>query len=153
MEWLTQLQGQLIGLDTAPLIYLVEENPNYEDIVDPFFEALDRDEFRVVTSVVTLVEVLVYPLRAASAELAQLYREILFDQDNLATVSVSPRIAELAAHLRAIHNLRTPDAIQLATAIQEGALFFLTNDDRLPAMPNLEILVLDELRNPPNLRS
>jgi hypothetical protein len=25
MEWLTQLQGQVIGLDTAPLIYFIEQ--------------------------------------------------------------------------------------------------------------------------------
>lgn len=26
MEWLVQLQGQIVGLDTAPLIYFIEEN-------------------------------------------------------------------------------------------------------------------------------
>lgn len=29
MEWMTQLQGQIVGLDTAPLIYFIEENPVY----------------------------------------------------------------------------------------------------------------------------
>lgn len=32
MEWLVQLQGQIVGLDTAPLIYFIEENPNYLDV-------------------------------------------------------------------------------------------------------------------------
>ena len=147
MEWLVQLRGQIVGLDTAPLIYFVEENPAYLEIVDAFFEALARGEFRVVTSIVTLVEVLVYPLRAGNTELAQQYRDILFNQENLVTVLVSPEIAELASQLRAVHNLRTPDAIQIATAIQEEASFFFTNDGRLSPLPNLDILVLDELRN------
>ena len=125
MEWLVQLRGQILGLDTAPLIYFVEENPDYLEIVDAFFEALARGEFRVVTSIVTLVEVLVYPLRAGNTELAQQDRDILFNQENLVTVLVSPEIAELASQLRAVHNLRTPDAIQMATAIQEEASFFL----------------------------
>jgi hypothetical protein len=29
MEWLNELQGKIIGLDTAPLIYFIEENPSY----------------------------------------------------------------------------------------------------------------------------
>jgi hypothetical protein len=40
MEWVNALKGSVVGLDTAPLIYLIEENPTYVTIVDPFFEAL-----------------------------------------------------------------------------------------------------------------
>jgi hypothetical protein len=29
MEWLTRLQGQVVGLDTAPLIYFIEQNLTY----------------------------------------------------------------------------------------------------------------------------
>jgi hypothetical protein len=35
----------------------------------------------------------------------------------------------------------------MATAIREGASFFLTNDARLPSLPGLTVLVLDNLRN------
>ena len=38
------------------------------------------------------------------------------------------------------------DLSQMATAICEGASFFLTNDARLPSLPELEVLVLEELR-------
>ena len=55
MEWLTQLQGQVVGLDSAPLIYFIEENPTYLEMTDAFFEAMVRGEFRVVTSVVISV--------------------------------------------------------------------------------------------------
>jgi hypothetical protein len=79
MEWLVQLHGQIVGLDTAPLIYFIEENPNYLDITDVFFEAMFRGEFSVVTSVLTITEVLVYPLRQGNTTLAQQYREILFN--------------------------------------------------------------------------
>jgi predicted nucleic acid-binding protein len=146
MEWLAQLQGQVVGLDSAPLIYFIEENPTYLEMTDAFFEAMVRGEFRVVTSVVTLLEVLVYPLRQGNRILAQQYRDILFNEEGLTTIEVSPAIAEIAAQLRATYNLRTPDAIQMATAIRQGASFFLTNDSRLPSLPGLEVLVLEELR-------
>ena len=145
MEWLTRLQGQVVGLDTAPLIYFIEQNPTYLEIVRAFFRAMDRGDLRVVTSTLTLTEVLVYPLRQGNTELARQYQDILFDQENLITLPVSPEIAELAAQLRASRNLRTPDAIQMATAIHGGATFFFTNDLRLPIIPNLEIIVLDAI--------
>jgi predicted nucleic acid-binding protein len=59
---------------------------------------------------------------------------------------VSPAIAEEAAQLRATYNLQTPDSIQMATAISAGASLFLTNDARLPSLPGLEVLLLEELR-------
>ncbi|MBC6473867.1 MAG: type II toxin-antitoxin system VapC family toxin [Hormoscilla sp. GM102CHS1] len=146
MQWINQLQGQIVGLDTAPLIYFVEENQTYLQMVDPFFEALGRGEFTVVTSAVTLLEALVQPLRRGDTMLAQQYRDILFNQEGLTMIEVSPDIAETAAQLRAIHNIQSLDAIQLATAIRGGAAFFLTNDVRLPSsLPGLTVLLLDEL--------
>ena len=57
MEWIAALQGKVVGLDTTPLIYFIEENPAYLKTVHPFFEAMDHGEFSVVTSIVTLLEV------------------------------------------------------------------------------------------------
>jgi predicted nucleic acid-binding protein len=133
-------------LDTTPLIYFIEENPVYLDMVCPFFEAMDNGDFSVVTSIVTLLEVLVHPFRHGDTVLAQQYRDILLNAKGLTTLLLSQDIAEEAARLRATHNIRTPDAIQMATAIYAGASFFLTNDSRLPSLPELEMLILDELK-------
>ena len=59
MGWIESLRGHVVGLDTAPLIYFMERHPTYLEIVRPFFVALDQGEFRAVTSVITLLEVLV----------------------------------------------------------------------------------------------
>jgi predicted nucleic acid-binding protein len=58
-------------------------------------------------------------------------------------------VAEEAARPRARHSLRTPDAIQLATAVQAGATFFLTNDSGLPKLASLNLLVLNQLLSQP----
>jgi predicted nucleic acid-binding protein len=117
MEWLIQLQGKVVGLDTAPLIYFIEQNEAYLKLVRPFFQAMSQGDFQVVTSALTLTEVLVHPLRSGNIELAEQYRDIILEQENLITVPVSVEIAEIAAQLRARQNLRTPDAIQIATAM------------------------------------
>ena len=145
MEWLTQLQGQVVGLDTAPLIYFIEQNDTYLGLVRTFFKAMNQGQFQVVTSTLTLTEVLVHPIGLGNLELAQQYRDIIIDEENLATLPVSVKIAEVAAKLRAKQNLRTPDAIQIATAMEGGAKFFFTNDLRLAGVPDLQVLVLDRL--------
>jgi predicted nucleic acid-binding protein len=73
VEWLTNLYGKTTGLDTAPLIYFIEENPKY------------------------------------------------------------------------LKQVRTPDAIQLSTAITAGANVFLTNDVRLPRLKAIRIIALESI--------
>jgi predicted nucleic acid-binding protein len=145
MGWLATLRGKVVGLDTTPLIYFIEENPTYLELVSPFFEAIDQGEVNAVTSIVTLLEVLVHPFQHGDAALVQQYRDILLNAQGLTTILLSQDIAEEAARLRAAHNIRTPDAIQMATAIYVGASYFLTNDARLPSLPELKVLVLDQV--------
>jgi len=111
MEWIAPLRGKTVGLDTAPLIYFIEENPRYLEMLSGFFAAMDRSEFSVVTSTVTLLEVLVHPLRHGDTRLAEQYRDILLRAEGLTTIELTREIAEGAARLRATYHLRTPDAI------------------------------------------
>ncbi|GAC1354635.1 MAG: PIN domain-containing protein [Ktedonobacteraceae bacterium] len=149
MGWVDLLRGSKVGLDTAPLIYFTEENPKYIQVVDPFFEALRRGEFTVVTSTVTLLETLVNPIKQGNTELAKAYRNFLFRTRGVTIISLDRSIAEEAARLRAFHKIRTPDSIQMATAIKMNATYFLTNDSRLPSIPELKIITLDELKTRP----
>jgi predicted nucleic acid-binding protein len=144
VEWIDGLQGKTVGLDTAPLIYFIEDNPDYIETVRLFFEAMDRGDFLVVTSTVTLLEVLVHPLRSNNKELATEYRDILLNS-RLMTLEVSSPIAELAAHLRSAYDIRTPDAIQVSAAISAEATHFFTNDVRLPKIPDINIISIDAL--------
>lgn len=59
MGWVDSLRGKAVGIDTMPVIYYIEEHPLYLDMLDPFFNAVDRGDFTVITSIITLLEVLV----------------------------------------------------------------------------------------------
>jgi hypothetical protein len=48
MEWIDALRGSTVGLDTGPLIYYIEEHPAFLARIKPFFEAAERNEFRIV---------------------------------------------------------------------------------------------------------
>ena len=146
MAWTDELRGRVVGLDTAPLIYYVERKQPYVDTVRPFFDALAAGEFRVVTSVLTVSEALVQPVRHNDTPLAAHYRSILLNTPGLIIMPVSLLIAERATDIRADYRrVRLPDAVQLATALIGGADFFLTNDIALPSLPGLKMLVVEDL--------
>jgi hypothetical protein len=49
MECLTRLQGKLVGLDSALLIYLTEQNPTYLEMFPALFQPMNWGAFRVVS--------------------------------------------------------------------------------------------------------
>ncbi len=146
MAWLEDLRGKVVGLDTAPVIYYLESHEDYRELLHPFFAMVSKKECSVVTSVMTLVEGLILPLRAKDYEWERKYYTFLYSIDGVKTCDVSPNIAERAARLRATHNITAPDAIQVATAITARASVFLTNDAQLSSIPGIKVLVLKNLK-------
>ena len=87
---------------------------------------------------------LVHPLRDGNKKLADKYKTILLSSIGLLTLEISHEISERAALLRAKHGFRTPDAIQLATAIISKSDYFLTNDPALKKVEGIKVVVLDD---------
>jgi predicted nucleic acid-binding protein len=135
-----------LACDTAPIIYFVEAHPRYDPLVINVFQRIADGAIAGVTSVITLTEVLIQPLRQSNAVLQQEYRELLLHSANFQMLSITPEIAERGAELRARHSLRTPDALQVATGLVAGCEAFLTNDRGLQRVTELRVLVLDDLK-------
>lgn len=138
--------SKTVFLDTAPLIYFIEGHSAYQPILSRLFDFNDKGSFSFVTSSVTLLEVLVKPLREGQKAIAEQYRYILTTAPGIELFDVTSAIAEQAAQIRARYNIRTPDAIQLATCIELGADYFLTNDNRLKAVSETTIVAVGELQ-------
>ena len=66
-----------VGIDTAIFIYFIEEDARYISTIAPLFEAADAGEIEIVTSALTLLEVLVVPYRAGNIALAERYEAVL----------------------------------------------------------------------------
>ena len=133
-----------VAIDTAPLIYLIEEHADYLPVVAPLFADADRGRFDVVTSALTLLEVLVVPLRVGRLELARRYGSVLTRARGLHLVDLDRDQLRAAAQLRASYRVRTPDALQIAACLSYGCSAFLTNDRRLPNIPGLQTLQLQD---------
>ncbi len=147
---MTRLDDSLAGVtrlacDTAPIIYFIEAHPRYDALVTSVFQRIAAGTITGFTSVITLTEVLIQPLRQMNINLQREYRNLLLHSENFQTLPATHEIAERGAELRARYNLRTPDALQVAAALMAGCEAFLTNDVALQRVTELRVLVLDDL--------
>jgi predicted nucleic acid-binding protein len=131
-------------LDTAPVIYFIEENPQYLARVRLAFDHIDAGELTAVTSPITLSECLVHPYRLRQPQAVAAFRELIVYGDNVTFFAIDDEIADNAASLRAHHNLTLADALQAATALAAGCDAFLTNDPALKRVSALDVIVLGE---------
>ena len=132
-----------VALDTSIFIYHLEATPSYADLAGEVFTWLERSPNSAVTSSLTMTELLVQPYRAANEPLVNQYYALLSLFPNLVWVAPDLEIADTAARIRAHHRLRTPDAVQAATAIRRSATALLTNDSKLARVAEIEVGVLD----------
>jgi predicted nucleic acid-binding protein len=136
---------ETIFLDTAPFIYFFEENETYVERVGSLFVASEESGCRFVTSLITYIEILTLPERMGKHRLAAKYRDFLTNSNSLSIHPLNLAVADEAVRIRARHGLRTPDAIQLATARVCGADHVVTNDKRWRAVSGLHVVLVDEL--------
>jgi predicted nucleic acid-binding protein len=129
-----------IGIDTQIVVYLIERHNDYLSLVRPLFEAADRGESELVTSAVTLLELLVVPYRAGDRALADRYEALLTRSRSVTVVEIDRSLLRAAAQLRATTGMRTPDALQLSAALRRRCGAFVTNDRRLTSLPTLPVI-------------
>ena len=143
MGLIKSLYGKRIFLDTTPLIHYIEGNNIYVEKLNELFLIQSRCQF--ITSVITLSEVLVMPLKEGNTTLAKQHEIVLTQAENIDIHEISIQIAKETARLRAEYTIKTPDAIQLATAKYCSVDYFLTNDLRLKVVRDLNIITLNDL--------
>lgn len=134
-----------IYIDTVVVIYAVEQAPVYGSLLADLWAKVQAGNLEVLTSELTFMEVLVIPIRNSDTFLTDAYKRLL-RSPQIKLVPINQLILEKAARLRAVTpSLRTPDAIHIATAITSGCNPFLTNDQRLRIIPDLPVVILDEV--------
>ena len=133
--------GSRIYLDANVWIYALE---GYAAALTALFARIDAGELTAITSEFTLAEVLVKPFADANLALQQLYAETLQARLALRIVPITRDILIAAARLRAQHpTLKMPDALHAATALADGAQYFVSNDARFVVLPELTQLSIN----------
>ena len=139
-SWGGLQQDDLVVVDSAPLIYLLDGHPAFAPLFDGLFEAYERGVVRIALSTIAVAEVLAGPFKHGQEALAKRYEKVLADFE---LVPVSQDIAVTAARLRAGTGLRLPDALQAATALEIGAVALVTHDRDFSRLTGLRVIVGD----------
>jgi predicted nucleic acid-binding protein len=93
------------------------------------------------TSRLSWLECRIKPLRASDSKLLALY-DSFFASTEVVVLELTREVVEKATELRATLNVKTPDALHLASAILSGATAFLTGDKGLTRCTEIGVEVL-----------
>lgn len=132
--------GAIVTMDTAPIIYFLQDHPVFAPLYAPVFEAAEKGELGIVISAITLTEVLTGPLKAGDEVSAARFREALTRSPGWELVPVDEQVAAAAARFRAQYGLRTPDAIQIATTVVSRSHALITSDKGFRKVRGISVL-------------
>ena len=134
-----------VYLDANCFIYSVEGVEPYYTILKPLWRAVGNKKFTIITSEITLLEVLVKPLKIGDFDVANDFRVILHQSPEVRMMPITQDILEDAARLRATTSFKTPDAIHAATALGHQCVTFMTNDSAFRQITALPVMLLNEI--------
>jgi predicted nucleic acid-binding protein len=137
--------SDIIFLDTAPFIYFFERHSGYFPVIEQFFDALYATGAQAITSIITYIEITTHPARQGKTQLVRKYRDYLSNSDNLSLFPLDMNIADHVVDLRARYQFKTPDAIQLGTALACGADYIITNDRAWQRFEEIKIVLVEKL--------
>ena len=127
----------LLLLDSAPIIYFLEDHPRLAPCFQPLFDAHATNTVRFAITTITIAEVLSGPLRAGDDVLVRRYRRLL---ESWQVIPLDAEIAERAASVRVATHLKLPDAIQVASALAVHADALVTHDRDFSSVQSLRII-------------
>jgi predicted nucleic acid-binding protein len=127
----------LLLIDSPPIIYFLEDHPQFAPGFAPLFAAHAVGRLRFAVTTITVAEVLVGPLLAGNDALAQRYRAIF---ESWQPVALDLEIAASAARLRASLRLGLADAVQAASALAINAAALVTHDRDFSRLRSLRII-------------
>jgi predicted nucleic acid-binding protein len=137
--------GDIIFLDTAALIYFFEQHPDFFPALEAFFDQLYKTDAQAITSIITYIELTTHPARRGKKQLARKYRDYLTNSENISLFPLDIGIADHVVEMRAKYHFKTPDAIQLGTAVACGADYIITNDKSWQKFKEIKVILVGEL--------
>ena len=129
----------IVYLDTNIVIYTVEQNPVFGPKVRTRLATARAVGDTLMISDLTRMECLVGPLKSGDAAVEADFHTFF---GVTRVVAITAAVCDRAARIRATHNFKPMDALQLAAAVEHGASIFLTADARLGSFTGLTVEVL-----------
>ena len=125
-------KSRVISLDSNIFIRALDDPDTQGESARRLLERIKEEIPTIFISVIVLEEFFVRVYKDRREKETSRFLDFI-TMGGLATViNIDRDIALLAAKIRALHNVKAPDAIHLASAIAAGASVFFSFDKRLP---------------------
>jgi len=141
-------------LDASAVIYAVEGTAAWAEALKQTLRQLaisveaSTGGLQLAISRLSWLECRVGPLRRRDAQALARF-DVFFLHPDLEWVELNPAVVELATHLRAAHNLRTPDALQAASCLQLGGdAVMVSGDAGFERVPALRLALVSAVEGP-----
>lgn len=135
--------GMKLFLDACTIIYLIESQEILGQKTRLFVEQYLQNNNHLAISRLSFLECRILPLKTKDSNLLECYNKF-FRLPSLQIVELTPDVINLATDLRVAYSnaLRTPDALQLASALSANAGTFLTGDKKLSVIQEIKIALI-----------
>jgi predicted nucleic acid-binding protein len=137
-------KSKKIGLDTNVFIYQFQIHEKYSKLTKELFLALQNNKLTIVSSFISLVEILAFSKLKDNEPLINSYKTFLLKTDGLNIIFPNISISEKTAQIKREYRFKIPDAIQLATCIEEKTDLFITNDTYLNKFRDMQVICLSD---------
>ena len=135
-----------VFIDTAPIIYFLENSSIYMESMKKFFTRCMKEHIQIVTSTLTIEEYLVSPYSKGKLEYVDNFKRFI-EYMNIEVVDIDSSIAEQGAKIRGQYkNFKAMDALQIATSIVKKCDMFFTNDKQLRQAKELPCMTMEDIK-------
>lgn len=134
-----------VFIDTAPIIYFLENSSLYVESMEKFFTRCMKEHIQIVTSAITVEEYLVLPYSNGKMEYVDNFKRFIEYMD-IEVADIDSTIAEQGAKIRGQYkNFKAMDALQIATAIVKKCDMFFTNDKQLLQEQEVPCMTMEDI--------
>lgn len=142
---MARLGGQRVYIDANVFIYFLDKHDTYFELVSHFFQACVKREIFGTTGDAAVAEVMVGPYRQDNPALAARFKRFFAQKNFLTIIGHDRAVFDAAAMLVARKRLKFIDALHLATAVQAGCQYLITNDAGISSSEGIEVISLADI--------
>lgn len=142
---IARLAGNTVYIDTNIFIYFLDGNKDFLSLVAPFLEAVSAGKIIGYTGDAVIAETMVRPYKIGNLAMIEQFKAFFYREDFLTILPHESKTFDLAAQISAKHGMKLIDALHLATALQAGCKYLITQDMGFKQIEGMELVNLKNI--------
>ena len=142
---IARLAGNSVYIDTNIFIYFLDGNKDFLAVVAPFLEAVSAGKIIGYTGDAVIAETMVRPYKIGNIAMIEQFKAFFYREEFLTILPHDSKTFDVAAQISAKHGMKLIDALHLATALQAGCKYLITQDMVFKQVEGVELVNLKNI--------